>query len=102
MKGKILWLSGLLLLLGVTVAAYGFPVGPSRSDCPGKFVCPLTGEEICQEQCPLIDASRSDCPGKVVCPLTGKLVCRDECPLDTGKAEVQAESNLRPCCRGKK
>ena len=93
MKGKILWLSGLLLLLGVTVAAYGFPVGPSRSDCPGKFVCPLTGEEICQDQCPLIDASRSDCPGKVVCPLTGKSVCRDECPLGAGKAELQAESN---------
>ena len=80
MKSNILWLSGLLLLLGVTVAAYGFPVGPSRSDCPGKFVCPLTGEEICQDQCPLIDASRSDCPGKVVCPLTGKLACREDCP----------------------
>jgi len=94
MKGKILWLSGLLLLLGVTVAAYGFPVGPSsRNDCPGKFVCPLTGEEVCQDQCPLIDASRSDCPGKVVCPLTGELVCRDECPLGAGKAELQAESN---------
>lgn len=26
-------------------------------------------------------AERPDCPGTVVCPITGELVCRDECPL---------------------
>ncbi len=102
MKGNILWGSGLLLVLGVTVVAYGFTVGSARSDCPGKVVCPITGEEVCRDQCPLIDASRSDCPGKIECPLTGKLVCRDQCPLGAGKAKVAAESGLRSCCRGKK
>ena len=102
MKGNILWGSGLLLVLGVTVAAYGFTVGSAGSGCQGKVVCPITGEEVCKDQCPLIDANRSDCPGKIVCPLTGKLVCRDECPLGASKAKAAAESNLRPCCRVKK
>lgn len=25
----------------------------TRADCPGTIVCPLTGEEICKDQCPL-------------------------------------------------
>lgn len=25
---------------------------------------------------------RLDCPGKIECPLTGELVCKDRCPLD--------------------
>jgi hypothetical protein len=29
-------------------------------------------------------AERSDCPGKIVCPLTGQLVCKDRCPLGAG------------------
>jgi hypothetical protein len=102
MKGNILWGTGLLLVLGVTAVAYGFTFDSARSDCPGKIVCPITGEEVCKDQCPLIDASRSDCPGKIECPLTGKLVCRDECPLGAGKAKVAAETGLRSCCRGEK
>ena len=39
MKGNILWGTGLLLVLSVTVVAYGFTVGSARSDCPGKVVC---------------------------------------------------------------
>jgi hypothetical protein len=31
---------------------------------------------------------RSDCPGQIVCPLTGELVCKDRCPLDQGKLEA--------------
>lgn len=102
MKGKILWSVGLLLVLSVTVAAYGFTFGTTRSDCPGKINCPITGEEVCKDQCPLIDAKRSDCPGKIECPLTGKLVCRDECPLGANKVKAKADSDLPPCCRAKK
>ena len=102
MKSKIIWASGLLLVLGVSVAAHGFTVGSTRDECPGKVVCPISGEEVCKDRCPLIDASRTDCPGKIECPITGELVCRDKCPLGAGKGEGQAESNLRPCCRGKK
>ncbi|HYE60710.1 MAG TPA: hypothetical protein VD997_01830 [Phycisphaerales bacterium] len=27
-------------------------VNDERPDCPGKIVCPLTGETICADQCP--------------------------------------------------
>lgn len=51
------------------------------STCPGKVVCSITGDEVCKEECPLVDAKRADCPGKVECPLSGELVCSDKCPL---------------------
>lgn len=97
-----LWIVGLLLMLGISVAAYGFSRSSERADCPGKIACPLTGEEVCKDQCPLIDASRADCPGKVECPLTGELVCRDRCPLSADGKTAEADEELPPCCRGKK
>lgn len=84
------------------MAAYGFSRAGERGDCPGKVVCPLTGEEVCKDQCPLIDANRADCPGKVVCPLTDEPVCQDECPLGADEKAVEADEELPPCCRGKK
>lgn len=30
---------------------------------------------------------RPDCPGTVVCPLTGEAVCRDRCPLNAEQRE---------------
>lgn len=32
----------------------------------------------------LQDPSRADCPGMIECPLTGEMICADECPLQTG------------------
>lgn len=44
-------------------------------------------------------ASRADCPGKIVCPLTGELVCRDECPLNAAAAETESrQASRRSCC----
>lgn len=41
---------------------------------------------------------RADCPGKIVCPQTGELVCKDRCPLgEQYTAEQPAE--LPACCR---
>lgn len=98
------WIFGFSVMLSVAVAAFGFNrvTDSGRGNCPGKVVCPLTGEEVCKDQCPLVDANRADCPGKVECPLTGDLVCRDDCPL--AKEDKSANSNeaLSPCCRGKK
>ena len=34
--------------------------------------------------------TRADCPGKVVCPLTGQVICADQCPL-AGESQAQAE-----------
>ncbi|HKB16365.1 MAG TPA: hypothetical protein VKF62_09870 [Planctomycetota bacterium] len=34
-------------------------------------------------------SERADCPGKIVCPITGEVVCADHCPLAaTGTAET--------------
>ncbi len=40
---------------------------------------------------------RTDCPGKIVCPLTGDLVCKDRCPgHETDSAETVVPP---ACCR---
>lgn len=98
---KLTCLAGLLLVLGVTVAAYGFPGTSETSDaCSGTVLCPLTGEEVCKDLCPLLDADGADCPGKVECPLSGDLVCRDECLLIANESFVASEE-LPACCREK-
>lgn len=91
-----------MLVLGAAAGAYGFSQVDEQSACPGRLVCALTGEEVCKDDCPLVDASRSDCPGKIECPLTGELVCRDRCSLaatNPSSASVEAEPPL--CCRNR-
>ncbi len=41
--------------------------------------------------------SRSDCPGQIICPLTGELVCKDRCPL--GAQQHVESTDLPACCR---
>ncbi len=73
-----------------------------RSDCPGKIVCPQTGELICRDKCPTADPDRRDCPGRIVCPLTGKLVCKDRCPLSqNGVPSEKSEVTVPSCCTKK-
>jgi len=86
MFGKLL-LSALALsgVAGITLGAIGIgnvnPITNSqRTDCPGKIICPLNGDQVCKDQCPLIDKNRADCPGKIECPINGELVCKDRCP----------------------
>lgn len=56
---KILIVLGALALLGGGVAVASsycgadLPRDPARADCPGLIECPLTGEPICADQCPL-------------------------------------------------
>lgn len=40
---------------------------------------------------------RTDCPGKIVCPLTGNLVCKDRCPL--GNGATSSNDALPTCCQ---
>jgi len=91
-------LLGLVALVGL-VAAYPLAkanTNTERSDCPGKVVCPLTGEEVCRDRCPLAataektDPTRADCPGQIECPLTGELVCRDKCPATEAAKPVES------------
>lgn len=45
---------------------------------------------------------RPDCPGTIICPLTGELVCRDRCPLGSGAKAVVGEACALPaCCRSR-
>lgn len=47
-----------LVLPAVIVAVAGtgiWAVASERSDCPGKIMCPITGETICADQCPVTD-----------------------------------------------
>ncbi|MGE0229559.1 MAG: hypothetical protein AB7U23_13735 [Dehalococcoidia bacterium] len=39
---------------------------------------------------PLKDPARADCPGLIECPLTGELICADKCPLNTGDAQDES------------
>lgn len=92
----------LLGLGGLVLAAAGaFGLSGSkaeRSDCPGQITCPITGEVICRDRCPNVDASRPDCPGRIECPQTGQLICVDHCPaIATADAGVGVPS----CCRKK-
>jgi len=81
-----------------SLGAFGLASQQQRPDCPGKIVCPLTGELVCRDRCPAIDQQRDDCPGRIECPINGELVCKDRCPLGA-EAEADAEAALPACCR---
>lgn len=71
----------------------------TRPDCPGKIVCPQTGELVCRDRCPTVDSDRRDCPGRIVCGLTGELVCRDRCPLGVqGVTARKPQVKVPSCC----
>jgi len=89
----------------LTVAAFGAmrwaAASTEQPDCPGKIVCPLTGELVCRDQCPTVDSNRPDCPGRIECPRTGELICVDRCPLGA-KAKSQNKSYCDACCEKQK
>lgn len=54
MSKKVLWILAVALVLTGGVMAYGvMSSGEGRADCPGKIQCPLTGEWICRDRCPV-------------------------------------------------
>ncbi len=44
---------------------------------------------------------RLDCPGKIVCPLTGELICVDQCPVGEAKTRSIAAEPEYCCCSPK-
>ncbi|MFQ5429199.1 MAG: hypothetical protein ACE5E1_02715 [Phycisphaerae bacterium] len=70
-----------------------------RADCPGKIICPQTGELICRDACPTVDPDRRDCPGRIICPLTGEWVCTDRCPLGKKTTESAKTPDRPSCCK---
>ncbi|MBI4603497.1 MAG: hypothetical protein HY721_16215 [Planctomycetes bacterium] len=54
MKKTAPWIVALSVLLGSGIALSGLGfAGGERPDCPGKIICPITGEEVCADRCPL-------------------------------------------------
>lgn len=98
MRNRVLLTLTIAAVVGGVVAYSLAFASTQRADCPGTVTCPLTGEEVCRDQCPLLDPQRADCPGKIECPLTGELVCRDECPL-TGATKADEVTKPRCCQR---
>jgi hypothetical protein len=44
-------------------------------------------------------SDRPDCPGKIVCPLTGDLICADLCPLEADARDVSLPvADTQPSC----
>lgn len=93
-------------LAAATIAASGLGAfglasqGTQRADCPGKIICPLTGELVCRDRCPAVDQQRDDCPGRIECPINGELVCKDRCPLGE-EADIAQAIELPACCRAR-
>ncbi len=70
MRKAALWMLAAAVLLAGGISTYQFAFAGGRAIAsPGAIA---------------IDPDRPDCPGKVVCPITGELVCRDRCPLGPG------------------
>jgi len=46
------------------------------------------------------DTTRPDCPGKIVCPLTGQQVCVDRCPADPTHLSAVASKAADELCGG--
>lgn len=45
-------------------------------------------------------SERPDCPGKIICPITGELICIDQCPAQEQSvaAPEQAQAAGERCC----
>ncbi len=54
-------------LVGAVALALG-AARNDRADCPGRIVCPLTGETVCRAQCPLAATGGSAVPRESCCP----------------------------------
>lgn len=71
MKKPMLWITA-AALIGSSALAYALVSGDKREDCPGKIICPITGQEICKDQCPLIPTGEVPSPVGSACCGSGK------------------------------
>jgi hypothetical protein len=67
MRKKASWILVLALLFACGVMAYGMMSGGDRADCPGKIQCPLTGEWVCRDRCPVEADREKDAPTPACC-----------------------------------
>lgn len=77
MKRNVLLIVAVALIAGGAVS-----IASSGNDCPGVMTCPLTGQVICVERCPITHPDAEPCPGTKVCPTTGQTICVERCSAD--------------------
>lgn len=68
MKKSIVRAVVAVVVAGTGIGAYAVAGSgvAARADCPGVIVCPLTGEPVCGDRCPLHGESR-DAPSASPC-----------------------------------
>ena len=66
-KRYILAIAVALAISGGLFAYQAVSTISRRADCPGKIVCPLTGQEICKDRCPLRASARADATAPSCC-----------------------------------
>jgi hypothetical protein len=59
LKRRNMLLMAILVAGGVATAGTLMGVRSERADCPGRIVCPLTGQAVCKDRCPLGESSSS-------------------------------------------
>jgi len=53
----------------------------------------------------VVDTPNAECPGRIVCPVSGEVICADRCPLDSAVEPVSLNPAAEPaqtplCCAG--
>ena len=68
-KKWIAWTAAALLTAGTGIGAYAFAAGAeaNRPECPGTIVCPLTGEIVCKDRCPVLANGAEEQPLSSCC-----------------------------------
>ena len=97
-KITVLGLMVTTMVLGAGVLAHESVQAVSDEDfCLSEAFCLDAFKQIAASETPSFNAERADCPGQVTCPLTGELVCKDRCPLTSSVDEI-VESDVPACC----
>ncbi len=89
MKKHLVSIVLVLAGVGIGVAAWAATTATTdRPDCPGKVVCPLTGELVCKDRCPLGTPTTAGAAGA-------------DCAADGTSTDSASASTLPPCCQQK-
>jgi len=78
---KSLAIAGVIGLLSAGTGSMAVSVAEtSRSDCPGMIVCPLTGEDVCADRCPVEAMNTPSAASE-----TADALCGGACPAPAPK-----------------
>lgn len=96
-RKSLLCLVSVVAILSLGVVGFkGVEAAQDANTWITKTLRLFSDSEVSEKEAPVLDAARADCPGQIPCPLTGQLVCRDRCPLTEATAAVPKETPS--CC----